>query len=168
MGKDSIGSIKGRIVAMIWNQTICIKSLLSLRFAKESKAERDCFQPTSLGKSNIDVCFPLRDPGEGQGWYGAPHSKSSLNSTFHITCWQLWGIVYDPSKRESAQSVCDCLEQLSTVCVAVLWSELCTWYNDTGGGIRRETSLRGKDKHEFWASSPKSLNLRSLLHRMRP
>lgn len=52
---------------------------------EESRTAHDFLEPTSLGKSNIDVCVSLKDSGEGQRAYGTPDLKGFLNSCFHIS-----------------------------------------------------------------------------------
>lgn len=135
VSKDSIGSIKWRIVTMSWNKTICIRPLPSLTLVRESKIEHDRFELTSLGKSNIDVCFSLRDLSEGQLWCLTPDFKGFRNSCFHISLWQLRGIVNNPSKWEYMWRAHNCSEQqsINRLCFSILeWVTYVTSYHWRG------------------------------------
>lgn len=147
MGKDSIGSIKWRIVTMNWNKTIWIRPLPSLMLVRESKIERDCFNLTSLDKRNIDVCFSLRDLSEGQRRCITPDLKSFLNSCFHISLWQLRGIVNNPSKWEEMWRAHNCSEQqsINSLCFSILeWVTCGTSYHWRGNkeGVYRAQGWR--------------------------
>lgn len=137
MSKDSIGSIKWRIVTMIWNKTICIRYLPSLSLARENKIEQDCIEPTSLDKSNLDICFFLWGADEFQGWCLTPELKGFCNNAFHISLWQLLGIFNNPSKWQ----VHYCSEQQPigrlNCSSAPVWGLLCMWCDAMEEGGRK-------------------------------
>jgi hypothetical protein len=170
MCKDSIGPIKWRIVTMICNEATWGESLPSLRLARESKTEHDSCEPTSSVKCNVDVCFSLWDPGEGQAWCHTPDLKGFLNGGFHLSHWQLWGIVYDPSKQEGASSTCCCLEQPSIrrlSCSILHMNEVDVQCVPTGGGIRGRASPRTEDRQGSGQVTPCLLSLSVHIHKIR-
>lgn len=163
MSKDSIGSVKWRIVPMIWNKTICIRYLPSLSLARESKIEHDYFEPTSLEKGNLDICFFLWGLGEVQGWHATPEFKGFLKSCFHFSLWQVWGIVNNPSKWEGVWRVHYCLQQQSISrlnCSSLEFVHM--WCATTEEGATRGAGLRVEDRRRFWTSYYMSLNSVSL------
>lgn len=99
MSENSIGSIKWGIVPMIWNKTICIR-YYCFNLEQRKKSSLTSFEPTFLGKRNLDVCFFWSEVLLKVKDDTPPTLKPvSISASFTLLQSQVWGIVHNLQMR---------------------------------------------------------------------